>query len=76
MITGLTSPSSGILTLDTQSIQSTAQSLTRQLASLQSALAAQQVILTAVYSKVNATLQQLPLLQSQITQQLDAIKQS
>lgn len=76
VITGLTSPSSGILTLDTQSIQSTAQSLTRQLASLQSALAAQQVILTAVYSKVNATLQQLPLLQSQITQQLDAIKQS
>jgi flagellar hook-associated protein 2 len=73
VINTLTAPSSGLLTLDTQSITSTAQSLTHQIADLQAALAAQEVSLTAVYSKVNATLQQLPLLLSQISSQISAI---
>jgi flagellar hook-associated protein 2 len=69
----LTAPGNGILTLDTQSITSTAQSLTQQISDLQAALAVQEQNLTTVYSQVNATLQQLPLLLSQTTQQLAAI---
>ena len=70
----LTAPSSGILTLDTQSITSTTQSLTQQISDLQAALAAQELSLTNVYSQVNATLQELPLLLSQISSQIGAIK--
>jgi flagellar hook-associated protein 2 len=74
VITSLTSPASGVLTLDAQSIQSTSQSVARQLSTLQAALVEQGTNLTAVYSRVNATLQQLPLLQNQITQQLAAVR--
>ena len=70
----LTAPSSGILTLDTQSITSTTQSLTQQISDLQAALTAQELSLTNVYSQVNATLQELPLLLSQISSQIGAIK--
>ena len=59
-----------ILNLDSQGITASSQSLSTQISDLQTALAAKQQNLILVYSKVNATLQELPLLQSQISQQL------
>jgi flagellar hook-associated protein 2 len=70
VISTLATASTGILSLDSQSISSTAQDLTKQISDLQAALAVQQASLTSVYAKVNATLQELPLLQNQLTQQL------
>lgn len=72
-ISSLTAPTSGILTLDSQTITSTAQGLGQQISDLQAALVLQEQNLTSVYSTVNATLQELPLLESQTTQQLAAI---
>src|SRR5271157_3575545 len=69
----LTGPQSGILTLDSQNITSTGQDLNQQITDLQAALVAQEQVLTATYSKVNATLQELPLLENELTQQLAAI---
>ncbi len=64
----------GILSLDAQSVTSTSQSLTKQISDLQAALLVQQTNLTTVYAQVNTTLQELPLLESQITQQLASVK--
>ena len=73
VISNLTGPANGLLTLDSQSITSTAQGLTKQISDLQAALVLQEQNLTAVYSQVNATLQELPLLQSQVSQQFAAL---
>jgi len=73
VISNITVPVGGILTLDAQSITSTSQDLTKQISDLQAALTVQEQNLTTVYAQVNATLQQLPLLISQTTQQLAAI---
>jgi flagellar hook-associated protein 2 len=73
VINNITAPGSGVLTLDAQSVTSTAQDLNSQITDLQTALAAQELNLTSVYSTVNATLQELPLLESQITQQLASV---
>ena len=73
VINNITAPGSGVLTLDAQSLTSTAQDLNQQITDLQTALAAQELNLTSVYSTVNATLQELPLLESQITQQLASV---
>ena len=62
-----------MLTLDAAGISSTSQGLTQQISDLQAALRVQEANLTAVYSKVNTTLQELPLLESQMTQQLAGI---
>jgi flagellar hook-associated protein 2 len=70
VISSVNGPGTGILSIDQQSITSTSQGLTSQIADLQAALLVQQQNLTKVYSQVNTTLQELPLLQSQITQQL------
>jgi flagellar hook-associated protein 2 len=70
VISSVNGPGTGILSIDQQSITSTSQGLTSQIADLQAALLVQQQNLTNVYSQVNTTLQELPLLQSQITQQL------
>jgi flagellar hook-associated protein 2 len=74
VLSNINGPGSGILTLDAQSISSTSQGITSQVADLQAALAVQEKNLTNVYSLVNATLQELPLLESQITQQLASVK--
>jgi flagellar hook-associated protein 2 len=66
----LTDPSTGVLTLDAQSISQSSQALTQQISDLQAALTVQQQNLTLVYSQVNTTLQELPLLQAQLSQQL------
>jgi flagellar hook-associated protein 2 len=70
VLSNINSPGTGILSLDLQSVTSTSQGITSQLADLQAALAVQQTNLTNVYSQVNATLQELPMLENQISQQL------
>jgi flagellar hook-associated protein 2 len=70
VLANINAPSTGILSLDAQSIASTSQGITSQVADLQAALAVQQVNLTKIYAQVNATLQELPVLENQISQQL------
>ncbi len=74
VLTNVNGAGTGILSLDTQSINSTSQSLTRQISDLQAALLVQQKSLTAIYAQVNTTLQELPLLENQISTQLASIK--
>jgi flagellar hook-associated protein 2 len=73
VISTVNSPGTGILPIDSQSISNTAQGIGSQITDLQAALAVQQANLTTVYSQVNTTLQELPLLESQISQQLSGI---
>jgi flagellar hook-associated protein 2 len=65
VLSNINSPRTGILSLDSQSLNNTSQGLSRQLSDLQAALLVQQANLTTVYSRVNTTLQELPLLESQ-----------
>jgi flagellar hook-associated protein 2 len=69
-LTNLTQAGTGVLGLDAQSIAQSSQALGQQISDLQAALAVKQQNLTQVYAQVNTTLQELPLLQSQIAQQL------
>jgi flagellar hook-associated protein 2 len=69
-ITGLTDPSTGILGLDAAGIAQSSQGLASQISDLQAQLVIQQQNLTSVYAQVNTTLQELPLLQQQLSQQL------
>jgi flagellar hook-associated protein 2 len=69
-LTNLIDPSAGVLGLDAQGIAQSSQDLTQQISDLQANLAIKQQNLTLVYSQVNATLQELPLLQAQLSQQL------
>jgi flagellar hook-associated protein 2 len=69
-ITSLTDPSTGVLSLDAQGISQSSSDLGDQISDLQAALAIKQQNLTQVYAQVNDTLQELPLLQSQLSQQL------
>ena len=73
VIDTLNAPSTGILTVDSQGISSTSQDLTQQIDDLQAALTVQEQNLTTVYANVNTTLQELPLLESETSQQLAAI---
>jgi flagellar hook-associated protein 2 len=76
VIQTINAPNTGILSIDSQSITNTSQGLTDQINDLQAALATQEANLTTVYSQVNVTLQELPLLESQISQQLSGIGSS
>jgi flagellar hook-associated protein 2 len=73
VLANVNEPATGLLSVDSQGITSTSQGITSQIADLQAALTVQQANLTTVYSQVNATLQELPLLESQISQQLSGI---
>jgi len=73
VLSNVNSPATGLLSIDAQSITSTSQGITSQLSDLQASLAVQQANLTKVYAQVNTTLQELPALQSQISQQLAGI---
>jgi flagellar hook-associated protein 2 len=73
VINTINGPGTGLLTLDSQGISSTSQGLTQQISDLQAALTVQEANLTTVYSNVNTTLQELPLLESQTAAQLAAI---
>jgi flagellar hook-associated protein 2 len=72
VLTNLAGPG-GELALDAQGYQSTASDLTQQLSDLQAALAVQTTNLTATFAQVNSTLEELPLLQSQLGQQLSSV---
>jgi flagellar capping protein FliD len=74
VLTNINGAGTGILSLDAQNVTSTSQSFTKQISDLQAALLVQQANLTTIYAQVNTTLQELPLLESQITQQLASVK--
>jgi flagellar hook-associated protein 2 len=74
VLSNINGAGTGILSLDGQSITNTSQDLTKQIADLQASLATQQTSLTAIYAQVNTTLQELPLLENQISQQLASVK--
>ncbi|HEV2102456.1 MAG TPA: flagellar filament capping protein FliD [Candidatus Acidoferrum sp.] len=74
VLSNINGAGTGILSLDAQSITNTSQGLTKQIADLQASLATQQTSLTAIYAQVNTTLQELPLLENQISQQLASVK--
>lgn len=63
----------GELAVDANGYTSTATDLSQQLSDLQAALAVQTTNLTATYAQVNDTLEELPLLQAQLGQQLATI---
>ncbi len=71
-ITGLTEPSSGILSLDASGIAQSSSDLASQISDLQAALVVQEQNLTLIYAQVNDTLQQLPLLEAQTNTQLSS----
>ncbi len=59
--------------LDASGLTQSSLDLTNQISDLQAALAVQTQNLTAIYAQVNTTLQELPLLQQQLGQQLASI---
>jgi len=69
VLNGLLGPG-GALPLDAQGYQATSNDLSQHISDLQAALAVQTQNLTATYAQVNTTLQELPLLQAQLAQQL------
>jgi flagellar hook-associated protein 2 len=73
VISNVNSPGTGLLSIDAQSITNTSQDLSSQIADMQASLTAQQASLTTIYAQVNATLQELPVLENQISQQLTGI---
>jgi flagellar hook-associated protein 2 len=73
ILTNLTDPTAGALGLDQVGVEQNQRDITNQIADLQAALATQRTNLTALYSQVNTTLQELPLLEQQITQQLGGL---
>jgi flagellar hook-associated protein 2 len=73
VLTNLSDPSAGTLGLDAKSLQQSSRDLGSNIADLQAALAVKQQNLILVYSQVNATLEELPLLQRQLSQQLGSV---
>jgi flagellar hook-associated protein 2 len=73
VLSGLTDSTSGVLGLDASGLTQTSLDLTNHISDLQSAMAVQTQNLIAVYARVNTTLQELPLLQTQLSQQLASI---
>lgn len=69
-ITSLIEPSVGLLSLDSSGIAQSSQDLSAQISDLQAALAVKEQNLTTIYAQVNTTLQELPLLEAQTSQQL------
>jgi len=70
VLRNLTDSTQGALGLDAKGISQSSQALSQQISDLQAALANKRQGLTLIYAKVNETLQELPLLQQQLTQQL------
>lgn len=70
ILTNVTDSSAGTLGLDAKGILQSSQALSQQISDLQAALADKRHSLTLLYAQVNVTLQELPLLQAQLTQQL------
>lgn len=70
ILNNLTDSTAGPLGLDAKSLQQTSQQLGSHISDLQSNLTVKQANLILIYSQVNATLQELPLLQQQLSRQL------
>ncbi len=73
VLNNLNGAATGELTLDGQSMSQASSALGTRITDLQANLAVQTQNLTAVYSQVNTTLEELPLLQAQLSQQLSTI---
>jgi flagellar hook-associated protein 2 len=69
----ITDPSNGSITLDLQGMSNENQNLTQQISAMQSRLLIQQQNLTNQYATMQTTLQEMPLLQNQLTEQLTAL---
>jgi flagellar hook-associated protein 2 len=69
-LSNLTDPTAGALGLDAQGIAQSNRDLNQHISDLQAALILKRQSLTLIYSQVNTTLQELPLLQAQLSQQL------
>jgi flagellar hook-associated protein 2 len=69
----ITDPAQGSITLDLQGMSQTSQSLTQQINTMQSQLTVQNQALASQYAQMETTLQEMPLLQQQITQQLTSL---
>ncbi len=69
----ITDPTQGSITLDLQGMSQENQDLTSQINAMETQLASQDELLTAQYSQMQNTLDEMPMLQSQITQQLSSL---
>ncbi|MGA2509762.1 MAG: flagellar filament capping protein FliD [Candidatus Acidiferrales bacterium] len=69
----ITDPTQGSITLDLQGMSQQNQDLTNQINTMQTQLASQDQLLVAEYAQMQNTLDQMPMLQSQITQQLGSL---
>ncbi len=69
----ITDPTQGSITLDLQGMSQQNQDLTNQINTLGTQLASQDQLLVAEYAQMQNTLDQMPMLQSQITQQLGSL---
>lgn len=72
-MTALNDPITGFLALDLSGLKTTNQDLTNQISDFEARLTAQQQFLINQYSQINAQLQSLPSLQSQLTGELDSL---
>lgn len=66
----VTDPTQGLVTLDLQGMSQTNQDLTNQINDMESTLTTEQQNLTAQYDQMQVALQEMPQIQSEITQQL------
>lgn len=69
----ITDPTQGSITLDLQGMSQQNQDLTQQINAMQAQLTSQDQLLVAQYAQMQNTLDEMPMLQSQITQQLAAL---
>jgi flagellar hook-associated protein 2 len=69
----ITDPTQGAITLDLQGMSQSNQDLTNQITAMQATLQTQEQNLTTQYDQMQVALQELPMTQSQLTQQLGAL---
>jgi len=69
----ITDPTQGSITLDLQGMSQQNQDLTQQINTMQAQLTSQDQQLVAQYAQMQNTLDEMPMLQSQLTQQLAAL---
>jgi flagellar hook-associated protein 2 len=69
----ITDPTQGAITLDLQGMTQSNQDLTNQITAMQATLQTQEQNLTNQYDQMQVALQELPMTQSQLTQQLGAL---
>jgi flagellar hook-associated protein 2 len=69
----ITDPTQGSISLDLQGMSQESQDLTQQISNMQAQLATQDQLLEAEYAQMQNTLDEMPMLQSQITQQLGSL---